>query len=200
MKIVSLDFETANYAKNSAISIGLVKMEDGKVIDEYYSLIKPPEMKFDPYFITIHNLKPKDVEDAPPFSQIYSDISHFISDDLVVAHNAIFDMGILKETAEFYNLNLVDFNYLCTLRLAKKIWKFEDSYKLTSLAKKMKLEYRAHHALDDAYAAGLLFYKIINGVSDSTLHKFLEENGVKVNKFLGGEYKGSLEKVQNSLF
>ena len=64
-KIVAIDFETANNQMSSVCSVGIAVMEDGVVIDHYYSLIKPEEnvSYFSPYNIRVHGITAKDVED-----------------------------------------------------------------------------------------------------------------------------------------
>ncbi len=102
-KIVAIDFETANNQMSSVCSVGIAVMEDGVVIDHYYSLIKPEEnvSYFSPYNIRVHGITAKDVEDAPTFSEIYRELTGYFEDAVIVAHNARFHrMGVLREMAE----------------------------------------------------------------------------------------------------
>lgn len=200
MRIVALDFETANMNKDSAISIGLVKMDGDKVLDKYYSLIKPPTMVFEESFKLIHGLCEEDVIDAPTFDLIYDDVVSFIGDDLVIAHNAGFDTRVFVECCKTYNIVPKDFIYLCTLQLSRKLWPDEPSHKLTSLSSKNNLVYKAHDALEDSYACGVLFNKLVGDQEDSTLHQFLIKQGVSVKKLSGKVYKKSLVNEQISFF
>ena len=79
-KIVAIDFETANNQMSSVCSVGIAVMEDGVVIDHYYSLIKPEEnvSYFPPYNIRVHGITAKDVEDAPTFSEIYRELTGYL--------------------------------------------------------------------------------------------------------------------------
>ncbi len=200
MRVVALDFETANLNKNSAISIGLMRMEDGVVLDKYYSLINPPNMIFAEDLREIHGLSEEDVADAPKFKEIYKEVIDFIGDDLVIAHNAGFDTKVFKACCEYYNIAPKDFIYVCTYQLSKAIWKNESCYKLTALSKKNGVTYNAHNALEDSYACGILFFSLIEGQKDYLLHKFLKKNNVPVKTLSGKIFSAPLAEEQFSFF
>ena len=158
MEFVAIDFETASRRADSACSIGLVRMDgDGNIVDSFYSLICPPDLYFDPACTAVHKLNHEDVIMAPKFDELWPDIVAFISTDPLVAHNARFDIGVLRACIERYNLPAIHNDYYCTLALSRKLWKGRPSYKLTSLASSMGLIYNAHNALDDASTCGRLF-------------------------------------------
>ncbi|MDR0597954.1 MAG: hypothetical protein LBG14_05545, partial [Treponema sp.] len=97
MNFVAIDFETAQYAADSACSVGLVQFRNGAAQDSYYSLIRPPILYIRPEFTDIHGIKVEDVRDAPVFADIWDTaILPFIGDMPLAAHNASFDMGVLR--------------------------------------------------------------------------------------------------------
>jgi DNA polymerase III subunit epsilon len=75
MNFVSIDFETAKYSRESACSVGLVKYQDGKAADTFYSLIRPPDLYIRPDFTEIHGLTVDDVKDAPTFAHLWLNTS-----------------------------------------------------------------------------------------------------------------------------
>ena len=155
-----MDFETANTEPSSACAIGLCRFDsEGNEIDSYYSLIRPKNLYFDPRCTIVHNLDPNDISNAKGLDELWSDIVSFIKDSPIVAHNAPFDIKVLKESAASYNLGGIDNDYYCTLSLARKSLNLS-SYKLSNIAQHFSLLYRAHMALDDAYVCGLLFSKL----------------------------------------
>lgn len=99
MNLISIDFETANKYRNSPCAIGLVVANEHGITDEFYSLINPL-MDFDPYNVYVHGITERDVEDAPTFDELWPKISDYISNSLVVAHNASFDMSVLRYTLD----------------------------------------------------------------------------------------------------
>ena len=156
-KFVAIDFETANHSRESAISIGLVKYCDYQVVGTFYSLIRPPKLYIRPDFTDIHGLTVDDVEDAPTFDEIWdSKIKPFIGRLPLAAHNAAFDMSVLKAVLEWYKFPVPKLKYFCTCSLARNFWSNLKSHALTSLAKRFKINYNAHNALDDAMTCGRL--------------------------------------------
>jgi len=157
MNFVTIDFETAKYSRESACSVGLVKFQDGKAVDTFYSLICPPSLYIRPDFTEIHGLTVDDVKDAPTFAGLWdSAIKPFIGDLPLAAHNAPFDMGVLWAVLEWYELEIPALPYFCTCSLARRTWPGLGSYALTALAEKFGIIYDAHNALDDAMTCGKL--------------------------------------------
>ncbi len=158
MEYVALDFETANRTRESACSLGLALFdEEGSLLDTWYTLVKPPTSWFDPVCIAVHGLKWQDVADAPTFETAWPQAWQFIDGRLVVAHNASFDMGVLKASLQYYGMEIPPLKYACTLKVARKAWPTMENHKLTYLSQEFNMEYRAHHALDDAVNCGKLF-------------------------------------------
>ena len=188
MNFATIDFETANSYPQSACSVGLARLDcTGNVIDTYYSLIKPPG-GYDNFYsrnIEIHGIRPCDVADSPDFAYIWPEIEYFIGNDFVVAHNAQFDMGVLRSLIQHYNIPMPDFRYLCSLRISRKIWPNMPSHALTALSRQFNLEYNAHNALDDAVNCGKVFVKACNGrLGELTdLRKFLIVRGIELKQF-----------------
>lgn len=100
MNFTAIDFETANEKRNSACSLGITRVENNKIVDRKYFLIKPPEMRFVPQNIWIHNIYPEDVENADTFDKIWPKIKDYFEEELVIAHNASFDMSVLRNLLE----------------------------------------------------------------------------------------------------
>lgn len=164
MEFVAIDFETANNSPLSACSIGLARMnKEGELLDTKYWLIKPPN-GFDKFYrrnIEIHGIYPGDVREENHFDYLWPEISLFIKDSVMIAHNAIFDMRILSNLLDFYKIERPDWNYCCTLKISKKIWPKLKSHALTSLSTNFNLDYNAHYALDDAVNCGKIFIKAV---------------------------------------
>jgi len=154
-EFIAIDFETAMYAPSSAISIGLVKYRDYKVIDTFYSLIRPPELYVRPDFTAIHGLTVDDVRDAPDFGRIWDDkLRGFIGTLPLAAHNAPFDMKVLRATLEHYGVSPPRLRYFCSLALARRAWPGLNSHALAALGRKFNIIYDAHNALADAQTCG----------------------------------------------
>ncbi|MDR2597168.1 MAG: 3'-5' exonuclease [Treponema sp.] len=154
---IAIDFETATESPESAVSVGLVKYRNYQSISAYYSLIRPPNLYIRSDFTEIHGLTVEDVKDAPDFNYIWkNEIKRFIGKTLLAAHNASFDMKVLKAVLGYYELPIPRLPYFCTLYLSRHAWPKLKSHALTSLAKEFGIIYNAHNALDDAYTCGKL--------------------------------------------
>ncbi|WP_153461892.1 3'-5' exonuclease [Sediminibacillus terrae] len=160
MQIAAIDFETANRYRTSACSIGVVIADEKGIIDEYYSLINPL-MEFDSFNTYIHGINEQDVLDAPTFDELWPALIPYLSGRLVVAHNASFDMSVLRQTLDRYALIYPEFDYLCTVTMSKKVWPELPNHKLHTVAAHNGIEFFHHNALEDARAAALLMVEAI---------------------------------------
>lgn len=158
LQFTAIDFETANGSPASACSVGLVKVLDGKVVDSQSWLIRP-SIGHDEFWegnINIHGILPEHVADAPLWSEIHDDVLRFVHDDWLVAHNAGFDMGVLRAVSEAGGVKVPNLNYLCSLQVARKTYHL-DSYRLPVVALAAGFEDFAHHdALADAQACAAI--------------------------------------------
>ena len=173
MKIACLDFETANHSRVSMCSVGLAIFDDGLLVESPGWLVKPP--KGHGFFIPewtedIHGLNWFDVQHAPEFSQIAAEVlSHLIKADIVIAHNATFDMDVLRQSLAHYQMPCPDFRYLCTYRLAKRVWPDLPNHQLSTLAAHIGHTFQHHQAQSDAEAAGRVLLAIMRQMKLATL-------------------------------
>jgi len=181
MNFVVIDFETAKYSRENACSVGLVKYKNGKVIDTFYSLICPPALYIRPDFTEIHGLTVDDVREAPTFENLWdSAIKPFIGSFPLAAHNAPFDMGVLRAVLEWYELEIPALSYFCTCSLARRAWPELNSHSLTSLAENFGIVYNAHNALDDAMTCGRLVLMSAEKYGSANIAKLLKAAGVEM--------------------
>lgn len=164
---IAIDFETANTYANSACSVGLVRFINGKETDSVYSLIHPAKMYFIPEWTEqIHHISYRDVQDKPYFPEVWDTmVMPFIQktpDVPLVAHNARFDMNVIRQCCNYYGMPLPDFSYFDSLAVAKKTWPELECHRLTFLGEQFGITYKAHDALEDSRICG----KIISLAAD----------------------------------
>ena len=154
LNFTAIDFETANGSPASPCAVGLVKVVDGKIVDTFATLIEPPGKHnwFHEGNIKVHGIRPSDVDGAPTVAEAFPIMLEFIGDDILVAHNAPFDMGVLRASAEHVGLELPDLFYACSLAISRKTYNIE-SYRLNAVAYAIGHEEFNHHdALADSDA------------------------------------------------
>ncbi|UOQ44012.1 3'-5' exoribonuclease [Halobacillus salinarum] len=160
MNFVAIDFETANSSRSSVCSIGLIEYEHGRLADEYYRLVKPKRNYFHSINTSIHGITKEDVRDEKEFNELWGEeIKEKLEGKFVVAHNASFDMSVLRKVLDDYQISYPELTYNCTVNLAKKTWPHLKSYNLKSLAKMLGIHFEHHHALEDAQAAAIILMK-----------------------------------------
>ena len=158
LNFTAIDFETANSSAASACSVGLVKVRDGVVVDRVAWFIRPPAGfdHFTEWNTRIHGIVAPDVADAKPWREQLPDLVAFAGDDLLVAHNAGFDMGVISAACRASVMDIPNFGYLCSLQVARKTYTL-DSYRLPVAAMAAGFEDFAHHdALADSEACAAI--------------------------------------------
>ena len=158
LNFTAIDFETANSSGASACSVGLVKVQDGKVVDTAYWLIQPPpgHDAFLEWNTKIHGLRAADVVGADTWAQQLPKLVAFADGDQLVAHNAGFDLGVIKTASTITGQVVPDFEYVCSLQVARRTYHL-DSYRLPMAASAAGFEGFSHHnALADAEACAAI--------------------------------------------
>ena len=159
MKFLALDFETANYDGFSACALGLVTVEDGVITNETHWLIRPPEEYFEPRFIDLHGITWEKVKDVPTFDKYWPQLLALIeSADFLVAHNASFDIGVLKACCSYYDLPVPRLRYRCTVEAARRHFKIYPT-KLPDVCKRLSIPLSHHDPLSDARASAAIMIK-----------------------------------------
>jgi DNA polymerase-3 subunit epsilon len=147
----ALDFETATSQPSSVCQIGLVRFEEGEIVEEVERFIQPPKNTYFYKNIEIHGIQPEDTIDAPTFEYVWWDVKRLIEDQVVVAHNSSFDVNCLRSSLAYYEEIQPEFEERCTRVIYGR--------GLAFLAKKYHISLDHHNALSDARACGLLYLK-----------------------------------------
>jgi len=158
MDFTAIDFETANRSSASACSVGLVKVRDGRVVGRDWWYIRPPfgHDWFSEWNTRIHGICESDIVDALVWSDQLADLVTFAEDDVFVAHNAGFDMGVITSACAASSVPTPGYDYLCSLRVARRTYSL-DSYRLPLAAAAAGYGgFRHHDALSDAEACAAI--------------------------------------------
>lgn len=157
MNFTAIDFETATAFH--PCSVGIVTVENGIIVDEFVSLIKPPKNEYSPFTIAVHGIYPRDTINAKSFSQVFPEIQKRLQNRIIVAHNESFDRNVLMKSMllcglNYDNLNIGD-RWQCTVKIYKA--KGLKPTKLSDCCREMKIALNHHEALSDARACAKLY-------------------------------------------
>lgn len=191
MNFTAIDFETANEQRSSACAIGIVCIEDGQIKEQAYHLIKPPGLYFNPFNIAIHGIRRADVINKPDFAELWPTIRHYFEDRIVIAHNASFDMGVLRAMLDYYEIPYPIFCYGCTLMMARRQWPERMSHRLNDVAAMLDIEFLHHHALEDANACALIAMHILNQNNSCTIDELSATLDLSMGSLYPGGYRPS---------
>lgn len=177
---VVFDLETTGLSKNTdkITEIGAVKIENGKITDRFSSFVNP-QVPIPQKIVELTSITDEMVADAPIIDEILPKFLDFCKGCVLVAHNAEFDTGFVKEYAARCGIEY-GFPHLDTLMLARALYPELGNHRLSTLNKHLKVPLLHHHrAVDDAQATADIFIKMLDelkkgGFSDiSELnHKF----------------------------
>lgn len=158
---VVVDVETTggNHSSHRVTEVGMVKVQHGRVIDTWQSLINP--QRHIPRRITdLTGIDDDMVRTAPVFAEVAADIDEFLSGTVFVAHNVNFDYGFMKREFERSGMSL-RLPKLCTVRLARQYFAGLPSYSLGRLCASLDIRLTQHHrALADAQAAAEVLLQV----------------------------------------
>ena len=205
MDFIAIDFETANEKRNSPCSIGIVVIKEGKIVEKIHYLIKPKEMRFMPINIGIHGIRPAMVENEPEFDVIWNEIKHHFNDSLIVAHNAAFDISVLRNTLELYNIDIPNLNYICTMKLSRNFYKQLDNAKLNTVNKFLGYEFNHHDALADAMACSHILLNISKELGIKEVSEISRLTGVTLGSlykegYIPSSTKGRVLRTSGKIF
>ncbi len=159
MTFTAIDFETATGHPESACAVGIVTVENGIIIEEYYTLIQPPNNEYWYGNIMVHKIKPIETLNEKTFDSLFPEIQKRLFGRKIVAHNEAFDRRVLTKTMKYYGLYYDELEiadlWECTCKIYRK-----KGYKPASLshcATLNNIQLNHHEALSDARACAKLY-------------------------------------------
>ena len=159
MKIVAIDFETANSSLASACALGIAVYDEGEILDSFEWYIKPHH-RYNYFTNThIHGISKEDVQDEYEFVYYYDELSVILKDALIVAHNAMFDIGVLNAVCDVYGLDHFRNPFIDTVALSRRVYPELYNHKLNTVAAYLNIALQHHNGKSDAYACLMILLK-----------------------------------------
>ena len=159
----AIDFETANECRSSVCSVGVVVVREGEIVERFYSLIRPIPEYYRYFCSKVHGLCNNDTGNAPLFPEVWRQIEPLIEGLPLVAHNAMFDEGCLREVHRAYGMDYPEYEFHDTLQASRRTFgNTLPNHQLHTTALACGYDLTAHHhALADAEAAAAIALKIL---------------------------------------
>jgi DNA polymerase III epsilon subunit family exonuclease len=159
---IVLDTETTglDYTRERMVEFAAVRLENGKIVDEYQTLINPHQ-HIRKSSIAIHGITPEMVEDAPTEEEVMPKILEFIGEHPIVAHNAIFDYSFLNEAKLRLDGKPLENPRIDTQMMFREIAPDLESHGLEALTQRFNVELNNHHrAMADTMGLALAYPKL----------------------------------------
>ena len=198
MDFVAIDVETANSHAGSICSVGLAFVEGGQVVGTTGLLTRPPSPfdYFESFTVHLHGIKPDDVVDAPPFSELMGAVIEAIGDRPVVAHNASFDIRAIREACDAADLAWPTLTYGCSLVFSRRMLSML-SYRLPYVCDELGIDFANHHdAASDALASAQIVLELGKRSQVATLDGLAAACGVSLGR-LSNDYWFGCKRESN---
>jgi DNA polymerase-3 subunit epsilon len=189
VRFAAIDFETASGSMASACSLGIAVVEDEEIVARREWLIRPPSMYFSPYNTEVHGITAEMVADAPEFDRLWPEMERMIGGRTLVAHNAAFDMGVLRATLVHYDLWSAQMPFVCSVALARKCWPELARHSLDALAREFGIEFRHHNAEEDAMVAARVVLRVAEEYSAESIEQLMERMQIRLGEVSTGAYR-----------
>lgn len=155
-RFIAFDVETPNHLNNRISAIGVTVVEDGAVVDEFYSLVDP-EAEFDGFNISLTGITPELVRNAPTFPELWRELTPIMGSGLLAAHSAPFDMGVLAKCFSAYEIDWQPYAYyVCTCVMGRACYPELQNHKLNTLSSYLGISLDHHNADSDSRACAEL--------------------------------------------
>lgn len=163
-RFIVFDVETPNYNNDRMSAIGITVVEHGAITKEWSTLVDP-EVRFDAFNIQLTGITPAMVQGKPNFEQLWQMIAPVMESGVLVAHNAPFDMRVLKSCLQAYGIGWKSsVPYACTCSMGRKCYPGLPNHKLNTMCQHLHIDLQHHDAGSDSRAcAGLLVDYLSHG-------------------------------------
>jgi DNA polymerase-3 subunit alpha (Gram-positive type) len=169
--VIDLETTGGNHSKDKIIEIGMVRVQNRKVVGEMSHLVNP-EMPIPEFIQNLTNISQKDVKDAKVIEDIIDEVLNFIGDDIIVAHNTSFDVPFLNGVLKRLDRDLLENKVICTNVMTKHLIPEILNSNLNYMSRLFNVKHsNAHRAYDDALATAKLLVIYLDVFIDKGIKK-----------------------------
>ncbi|MBL3700613.1 3'-5' exonuclease [Leucobacter luti] len=180
----AIDFETANNHPSSACAVGMVRVRDGKIVDQAEWLIRPPvaHPQFLSFNVKIHGITADMVVAARDWAGQLDELRDFIGDDVAVAHNASFDMGVIRAACAETVTPTPRLKYLCSVQVSRKTYDIPSHRLPLAAAAAGYGEFAHHNALADSEACAAIVIDAARRHGAGDIRQLARATGLQVQQ------------------
>ena len=160
MRFIAFDVETPNRYNRRMSAIGISVVEDDRIVDDFYSLVDP-EQPFDWFNTKLTGISEESVVGAPTFPELWAEIEPIMNSGILAAHNASFDMGVLRRCLSDYGIAWKpNVQGLCTVLMGRRLLPGQ-GHKLNELCEYYGIGLDHHRADSDSRACAEILLRYI---------------------------------------
>jgi DNA polymerase-3 subunit epsilon len=187
---IAIDFETAS-VRGTPCAVGIVEVENGVPGEPLGWLIRPPLFEFSPFNVALHGITPEMCREAPGWTESLAEIERIRRGRPVLAHNASFDVGVIRDACDRVDVSWPSLAYACSLVLTRRVWPDLDSYSLPFVAASLEIAAGGHHdARADAQVTARLGCMALIETGASTLVEATSSVGALMGKLDADQWNG----------
>ncbi len=169
-RYIVFDVETPNRYNSRISAIGISVVEDGRIVQDWFSLVDP-EQPFDWFNSMLTGINEETVFNAPAFPEVWAQIEPLMSSGILVAHNAGFDMGVLRKCLSSYEIEWrPSVRGICTVVMGRRLLP-GISHKLNDMCDYYGICLQHHHADSDSRACAEILIRYME--SGAVPEKFI---------------------------
>ena len=164
-RYIVFDVETPNRMNSRMSAIGVTVVEDGEITEQYDTLVNP-ETYFDSFNTWLTGISGETVACAPTFPQVWEALEPLFESGILVAHNAVFDLAVLKKCLHDYGIFWRESaRYLCTVQMGRRLLPGM-SHKLNDLCDYYGIALDHHQAASDSMACAEILLRYMESGAD----------------------------------
>lgn len=179
---IVFDVETTGLSANfdKIIELAAVKVHQGEIVDRFERFANPHQ-KLSDTTINLTGITDDMVQDAPEIEEVMKDFHQWCEQDILVAHNASFDIGFINAAYQRMGIEKVTNPVIDTLELARFLLPDLKNHRLNTLCKFLNIELTQHHrAIYDAEATGYMLVSLLKMAKEKEI---LNHN--ELNRYVG---------------
>ena len=179
---VAIDFETATREPTSACALGIAVVRDGRVDERHSWLIQPPFNEYEFWNTRVHGLGPDDTHVAPDFREVWFEVQPLLAQGPLLAHNASFDVRVLRALIASHELSAMEYRYVCTVSMARKAFPRLHKHTLDVVCDHCGIALVHHDAASDAEACANVALECAAASGAPSIARAVEVLGVGVGR------------------